>query len=150
MKSTTLTTSLAFAATTFATTIPAPAALRDIPDVTYTVPTTELSTLSTQLTGVSGTLQLIFINGNTIKSWYSVTDTKGNTHPVYMVTVVYDDEHDVLRCGNKLGHDRTQICGRKEYHRTRRISYIAPKWCVNLQGGPEKCVTGPKFENPRH
>ncbi|KAK7191970.1 hypothetical protein DPSP01_003843 [Paraphaeosphaeria sporulosa] len=154
MKPSTISSILTLAVTTFATAIPAPAAhsditLRDTPDITYTIPSTELSALSTQLIGVSGTLQLNFVNGNTIKSWYSVTDTKGDSHSVYMTTVVYDGKDDVLRCNNKLGHDHTQVCGWREYHRNKRISYIAPKWCVNIQGGPDKCVTGPKFQNPR-
>lgn len=66
-----------------------------------------------------------------------------------MVTVLYDGEDNVLRCDNKLGHDKTQVCGWREYHRSKRISYIAAKWCVNVQLGPDECVTGPKFKNPR-
>jgi hypothetical protein len=155
MKLTTFTNVFALAATTFATAIPNPAAFSDVViretplGVNYTFSPSELSTLSTQLTGVSGTLHLNFISGNTIESWYSVTDTKGDSHPVYMTTVVYNGGDDVLRCDNKLGHGRTQVCNWRSYHRSARISYIAPKWCVNIQGGGDQCVTGPRFQNPQ-
>jgi hypothetical protein len=154
MKLTTFTTVLALMATAFATAIPNPITssnlvIRKTPlGVNYTFSPSGLSTLSTQLTGVSGTLQLNFINRNTIESWYSVTDTKGDSHPVYMTTVVYDGGNDELRCDNKLGHDHTQVCDWRSYHRSARISYIVPKWCVNIQHGGDQCVTGPKFQNP--
>ncbi|KAF2438539.1 hypothetical protein P171DRAFT_437001 [Karstenula rhodostoma CBS 690.94] len=155
MKFPTLSTILALAATTFATAISNPAPLSDLalrdapPDIIYTIPTAELSTLNTQPTGISGTLRLNFINSNTIESWYSVTDTEDDSHPAYMTTVVYDGGDDVLRCDNKLGHDHTNVCNWQRYYRSRRISHVAPKWCVHIQGGQDQCVTGPRFRNPR-
>lgn len=150
-----LNTILILAASTAATAIPAAIAAPDLAlrndlyEVNLTIPSPGLAALSSQVTGVSGTLAVRFIDRNTIQSWYSVTDTASDKHPVYMTTVLYSGSDDVLRCDNKLGSGNTGICDWRQKSRSKDITAVAAKACVNVQLGGDKCVTGPKIRNPR-
>ncbi|KAF1971015.1 hypothetical protein BU23DRAFT_570272 [Bimuria novae-zelandiae CBS 107.79] len=126
---------LAFAATILASALPNPYTapfliVRDEPiEVNVTFPTTDASSFSTQAFGggVEGTLQLQWIDRNSIRSRYSVKDTKGDSHSVYMVTRLFNGGNDVLRCQNGLGNGRTQVCDWKRYDRSQRIKSVRPK-----------------------
>ncbi|KAJ4290492.1 hypothetical protein N0V90_010709 [Kalmusia sp. IMI 367209] len=148
-------TLLAVAVTTSATAIPNPDAIsslaaRDGPaEGNATFPSSEFTTFSAQFGGgVEGTLYWRFTNANTFQAKNVVKDTKGDSHSVFMTTVVYDGGDNVLRCQNGKGVGHTVTCDYRSYHRTKKIVAIAPKWCVDIQLGSDDCLTGPRIGNP--